>query len=77
MAVTEELTANSITVKLNNGTDTEGNVKTVNTGLGGALSGEESDWDADKVMNITTALDAVLSKPIYSVNRSATWRMYE
>lgn len=50
------------TMKLANGTDSSGNVKTVSLNLG-SLS--VSSWDADKAMAIMTSLATILSKSLH------------
>lgn len=52
----------TVTLKLNNGLDSMGNVKTVNISLG-SLSTQR--WDQTKAMNIVSLLDSVLAKEIY------------
>lgn len=66
MAVTEVMDKNVVQVRLNDGLDSHGNVKTVNLNLG-SLSGSASDWDAQKAMNIIEALIPCLSKSVDSV----------
>lgn len=51
------------TMKLQNGTDASGNVKTVSLNLG---SLDVANWDANKAMAIMTALQPCLSKTIYT-----------
>ncbi len=53
-----------VQLKLNNGQDSEGNIKTVNQNLG---SLDANAWDAQKVMNIAEALSPCLSKSITAV----------
>lgn len=63
MATTETTTAHTAYAQLNNGTDTEGNIKTVNVSIG-SLSA--SDWNAQKAMNIILAMEGCLTKTVYS-----------
>lgn len=73
MAVTETLEKNAVTMKLNIGLDAQGNVKTANVGLGTLdIVNPATTWDAQKAMNIVEALSACLTKPVYSVIRTAT-----
>lgn len=51
-----------VTMKLNNGTDSQGNIKTVNLNLGSLDVGA---WNADKAMAIMDALSPCLSKTIH------------
>jgi len=69
MAVTETMIKNQCNMKLNNGTDSEGNVKTVNVSLG-TLS--DSGWDAAKAYACANAIEACLSKTIYQVQHVLT-----
>lgn len=72
MAVTETMIKNQCNMKLNNGTDTQGNVKTVNQSLG-TLS--DSGWDATKAMDIIEALSPCLSKSVYEIQHVVTNRL--
>ena len=64
MAVTEQVDKQQCTLRLDNGRDSSGNVKTVNMNLGSmAVNG----WDAQKVINITDALTPCLSKGVHGV----------
>lgn len=63
MAVVLEDKRVAVAIKLNNGTDSEGNIKTVSTSLG-TLS--TSGFDAQKAQNIINALAPCLSKVVYS-----------
>ena len=56
----------SVNVKLDNGTDAAGNVKTVGVSLG-TLS--TSGFDANKVMAIVPLLEPCLTKSVYSVEK--------
>lgn len=47
---------------LNNGTDTQGNVKTVRQSIG---SIDKDNWDADKALAIVDKLENCLSKGVY------------
>lgn len=69
MAVTETMIKNQCNMKLNNGTDASGNVKTLNQSLG-TLS--DTAWDATKAMAIVEALTPCLSKSVYEVQHVVT-----
>lgn len=56
-------------VVLENGTDSEGNLKTVNLSLG-ALS--KDSWNADKALAIVQALGPCLNKTINNVQEVMT-----
>lgn len=73
MAVEETLYKNAMTIKLNNGTDSSGNIQTVDTTLGSTLS--PSSWDAEKAWAIRSALLNVLSLEPYGTYRTATFAM--
>lgn len=68
-SVTEVPDKEVVQLKLNNGTDPSGNVRTVNQNLG-ALN--PNAWDATKVMAISEALIPCLSKSIYAVSHVKT-----
>lgn len=76
MAVTESLKKVYVRTLLNNGVDSDGNVVTVNGSLGSTISTsafiDDTAGSNQKVMNIVSALDAVLSKEVYSVDKSIT-----
>lgn len=72
MAITETMIANKCNMLLNNGTDSSGNVKTVNVSLG-SLS--DSGWDATKAMTVIETLSACLSKSLYDVQHIVTNRI--
>lgn len=63
MAVIETLTKRVFRMKLDNGTDDKGNVKTVNNTFP-TLS--ISGWDMDKAMAISNAVRPCLSHTVYS-----------
>lgn len=66
MAISETIYKNTCTLKLNNGTDSSGNIKTVNVSLG-VLAGGASDWNATKAANIVGALTPCLSLSLYQM----------
>lgn len=74
MAVSETMIKNVCNMKLNNGTDSEGNVKTVNVSLG-TLSA--SAWDAQKAYACASAIEGCLSKTIYQVQHVLTNSLQE
>lgn len=57
----EEIATRTARVALENGTDSEGNMKYVNQSITGI---SKSGWDADKFLNIVGALGPCLSKTI-------------
>ena len=65
MAV-ETLKKISVNVKLNNGTDSEGNVRRVNVTIGNL---SEENFDNDKALAVVTALAPCLSKTVSSVEK--------
>lgn len=71
MAVTETVTKNVCTLKLNNGTSASGTIQTVNVGLG-SLNGNPGYWDAQKALNIALLLEKCLIKTIHRVEHAAT-----
>lgn len=66
--VTETVTKNSIQVKLNNGSSA-GKVSTVNAGFP-TLNTDTSTYDAEKVMNVVSALVPCLTKSVYAVQHT-------
>ena len=64
MAVTVTLDKVAVKMNLNNGTDSQGKVKTVSQNLG---SLNPTNYDAQKVMNIVEGLVPCLTKSVYSV----------
>lgn len=69
MATTETVKKRAVTLALENGTDSQGNMKYVNQSLG-SLSKDR--WDGDKVMNIKDALAPCLSKTVGYVQTVVT-----
>ena len=59
----------SVNIKLNNGTDADGKLRTVSVTLGNLSA---SNFDADKALAIITALEPCLSKTVNSVNMVQT-----
>lgn len=57
----------SVSVRLNNGTDSEGNVATIGINLGRIRI---STYDRDKVLAIKTVLSPCLSKSIYAMQET-------
>ncbi len=57
----------SVSVKLNNGTDSKGHVKTVSISLGNM---SETNYDDDKALAVVSTLSPCLSKTIVSVEKS-------
>ncbi|MBQ9222102.1 MAG: hypothetical protein IJ587_12725 [Synergistaceae bacterium] len=56
----------SVNVKLNNGTDSEGNVRLVSVTLGNL---SEENYDNDKALAVVTALAPCLSKTVSSIEK--------
>lgn len=69
MAV-ENLTKVAVSLRLNNGTDSQGNVKTVGVSLG---SISMSGYTADKARNVALALSPCLSKTVSRVETTKTF----
>lgn len=57
----------TVNVKLNNGTDSEGNVKLVSVSLGNM---SEENFDDDKALAVVTALAPCLAKTVSSIEES-------
>ncbi len=66
MAVTSTLKKVSVNVKLDNGTDALGNVKTVSVNLGNL---SVQNFDAAKAMAIVNLLEPCFTKTVYSVEK--------
>lgn len=69
MAVTTQLDKIAVKMNLNNGTDAQGNVKTIAQNLG-SLNPET--YDAAKVMAIVEGIIPCLTKSVYSVQEVRT-----
>ncbi|MBQ7592727.1 MAG: hypothetical protein IJU48_00060 [Synergistaceae bacterium] len=67
MATTTTVNKISVSIKLNNGLDTQGNVKTVGISLGSLST---SGYNADKVMAVVALLEECLAKEIVQVDRT-------
>lgn len=63
----ETLKKVSVTVKINAGTDSEGNIKTANINLPNL---SELGYDADKALAIVSAMGPCLSKTITAVEQT-------
>lgn len=74
MAVAEVTEKNTVKMMLNNGTDSEGNILTVGVSLG--TLGDVDTWDAEKVLTVTEAIEACLTKTIREVQRTQVTRLY-
>lgn len=64
MAVTRQLDKVSVKMKLNNGRDEAGNVKTVTSNLG---SLDPTGYDAQKAVAVVNALTPLFSKGIHAI----------
>lgn len=74
MAITQTVTKINFRINLDNGTDADGNVKTVAVSLP-ALS--VSGYDDAKAIAVATALDNLLTKTIYSFSKVVTTTLAE
>lgn len=63
MAVTLQTKKISVSMKLNNGTDSEGKIKLISANLGSLST---TNFDAQKAANIINALKPCLSKVVYT-----------
>lgn len=64
----EALTSRGLKLRLNNGTDADGKLRTVDISLNSALGGlSVSGWDAAKVVALTSAIEPVISKTVNSI----------
>ncbi len=64
MAVVTETESFAITLRLNNGSNADGTVKTIGLNLGKL---NKTTFDAQKVVNIVKALTPCLDRRLYSV----------
>lgn len=69
---TEELRTRTARISLENGTDSDGNMKYVKDNLR-YLSNNASDWDADKFLNIVAAWSNCVSKTLAGAETVATY----
>lgn len=69
MAVLSDLIGVTVNMKLNNGTDSQGQVKTLNQSIG-KLNIDR--YDDQKAMNIVNLAEPCLAKPVYEVRKVAT-----
>ena len=72
MAVVETQTARTARMKLNNGTDMDGNTLYVNAAISG-LARSSAKWDGDKLLNIVGALEPALSKSVEGTETVVTY----
>lgn len=56
-----------VNLKLDNGTDAQGNQKTVSISLGNL---SKNNFDADDALSVVTALEPCLSKAVLSVEKT-------
>ncbi len=70
MAVSMNPKKTAVSLKLNNGTDSEGKIKTVNLNLGTLKIADFTSETAQKAQNIITALKPCLSKAVVSVEKT-------
>lgn len=75
MAAIETLASLTGRIRLANGTTTSGAVRTVNQSFGSSLN--KSAWDADKAMNIVSAMEDILDKEINDVQAVKTYTVRE
>ena len=64
MAVTRQLDKVSVKMKLNNGRDSAGNVKTVTSNLGNL---DPNGYDATKAVAVIEALTPLFSKGVHTI----------
>lgn len=69
---TETLSNRTARIGLDNGTDSQGNIKTVNVNIPG-ISPRQADWDADKYLAVIAALAPCLSKTLERAETVATY----
>lgn len=69
MAVTSTVVKNACNLLLNNGLDTQGNIKTVSVSIG-TLSAD--GWDASKAMAIADKLENCLTKTAVNISHVQT-----
>lgn len=74
MAITETVTKESVSLNLNNGTDSEGQIKVVKTSF---PTLNANLWNGDKVMAVISKIEPCLSKTVYSVSHVRTALMSE
>lgn len=77
MAITQTVTSITARPVLNNGTDSSGNVRTVNGSFGATLAPSEFTDDkdlasAEKLLNIANALGECLALTIYNCTKTVT-----
>jgi len=73
MAVTRALSKITARMKLNNGTDPSGNVKTVNQSMPSLVSAYDKTTDDTKLMAVVNALVPCLTKAVYTVEVVETY----
>lgn len=59
----------SVSLRLNNGEDSEGNVKTLGVSLG-KLTANPSDYDDDKMLAVKNLIAPCLEKAVYATEKS-------
>lgn len=74
MSYSETVEKEACNMLLNNGTDSQGNIKTVTQSLG---SLNKNNWNADKVGAVASALERCLSKTISALRHVRTTTMRE
>ncbi len=77
MAITLTGTRTAVNIKLNNGVDQEGKLKTVNLNLGSLKASDFTSEDCQKAMNIINALQPCLDKTVYSTQKTHVDEMIE
>lgn len=76
MAAQETFTGVKAQMNLNNGVSPSGAVKTIMQSIG-TLSSVQSDYDAQKILNIANAMEQCLTKSMYSLSATKTFNIYE
>ena len=70
MAITLTSKKTSVSMKLNNGTDSEGKIKQIGLNLGNLKATDFTSEDAQRAQNIINALTQCLSKALLSVEKT-------
>lgn len=68
----ETLTKRTLSMALDNGTDSEGKQQTVNVAMNFFGGIDKGAWNADKALAIAEAAEACLTKTIFNVQTGTT-----
>lgn len=74
MAITETALKDAVSMKLNNGTDASGNIKTVSVSIGSLST---ASYDNSKAMAVVNAISPCLSKGVYEVRHTKETTLYD